>query len=60
MIAFAISATTFATLVIAFATLAIAYGASPKKVAYWLEDTVQTVFMYYCHPDVTKSEATNF
>ncbi|BBD66352.1 phage integrase family protein [Nostoc commune NIES-4072] len=43
-----------------FATWAIAHGASPEKVAYWLGDTIQTVLIYYCHPDVTKSEAPDF
>ncbi|MEH1856240.1 MAG: tyrosine-type recombinase/integrase [Nostoc sp.] len=43
-----------------FATWAIANGSSPEKVAYWLGDNVQTVLQYYCHPDVTKSEAPDF
>ncbi len=43
-----------------FATWAIAHGSSPEKVAYWLGDNVQTVLQYYCHPDVTKSEAPDF
>ena len=43
-----------------FATWEIAHGASPEKVAYWLGDTIQTVLIYYCHPDVTKSEAPDF
>lgn len=43
-----------------FATWAIANGSSPEKVAYWLGDNVQTILEYYCHPDVTKSEAPDF
>lgn len=43
-----------------FATWAISSGASPEKVAYWLGDNVATVLQYYCHPDVTKSEAPDF
>ncbi|MBH8561668.1 tyrosine-type recombinase/integrase [Nostoc sp. CENA67] len=43
-----------------FATWAIASGASPEKVAYWIGDNVQTVLMYYCHPDVTKTECPDF
>ncbi|MBN3925769.1 hypothetical protein [Nostoc sp. NMS4] len=43
-----------------FATWAIASGSSPEKKAYWLGDNVQTVLKYYCNPDVTKSEASDF
>jgi integrase len=43
-----------------FATWAIAHGASPEKVAYWLGDNVATVLKYYCHPDVTRTEAPDF
>ncbi|HYW20309.1 MAG TPA: tyrosine-type recombinase/integrase [Nodularia sp. (in: cyanobacteria)] len=43
-----------------FATWAIALGATPDKVAYWLGDDVTTVLMYYCHPEISKSDCPDF
>lgn len=43
-----------------FATWAIATGSTPDKVAYWLGDNVETVLMFYCHPEVSKSDCPDF
>lgn len=43
-----------------FATLAIASGVTPDRVALWIGDTVQTVLMYYCHPEILNSECPDF
>lgn len=43
-----------------FATLAIASGITPDRVALWIGDTVQTVLIYYCHPEILNSECPDF
>jgi integrase len=43
-----------------FATWAIASGITPEKVAKLIGDTVQTVLMYYVHPNVVEFECPDF
>ncbi|MDZ8227551.1 tyrosine-type recombinase/integrase [Nostoc sp. ChiVER01] len=43
-----------------FATWAISSGISPDKVALWIGDTVETVFKYYCHPEIVSAKCPDF